>query len=101
MSFTTIIYERLDGVAQITLNRPARTNALNQAMLDELCAALDEAESDPKIRALVVRGSGSAFSSGFDLKEQMERSPSGLVQWEPILRKDFETVMRFWHSPAT
>jgi enoyl-CoA hydratase/carnithine racemase len=99
MTFATIIYERLDGVARITLNRPERTNALNQAMLDELCAALDAAESDPEIRALIVRGSGSAFSSGFDLKEQMERSPSGLAEWEPILRKDFETVMRFWHFP--
>ncbi len=42
MTFTTITYERLDGVARITLNRPARANALNQAMLAELCAALDE-----------------------------------------------------------
>jgi enoyl-CoA hydratase len=99
MTFTTILYERLDGVARITLNRPARANAIDQAMLDELCAALDAAESDAEIRALVVRGSGAAFSSGFDLKEQMERRPSGLAQWEPILRKDFETVMRFWHAP--
>jgi enoyl-CoA hydratase len=99
MTFTTIIFERLDGVARITLNRPARANALNQAMLDELGAALDEAERDPEIRALVVQGSGQAFSSGFDLKEQMERRPSGVAEWEPILRKDFETVMRFWHAP--
>jgi enoyl-CoA hydratase len=99
MTFTTITYERLDGVARITLNRPARANALNQAMLDELCAALDEAEGDPEVRALVVQGSGGAFSSGFDLKEQMERRPSGVTAWEPILRKDFETIMRFWHAP--
>jgi enoyl-CoA hydratase/carnithine racemase len=86
-------------VAQITLNRPAQANALNQAMLGELSAALDAAEGDAQIRAVVVQGAGNAFSSGFDLKEQMERRPTGVAQWEPILRKDFETVMRFWHSP--
>jgi enoyl-CoA hydratase len=99
MSFQHIIYERRDRIAQITLNRPAQANALNQTMLGELRAALDAAEGDADIRAIVVQGAGSAFSSGFDLKEQMERRPTGVAQWEPILRKDFETVMRFWHSP--
>jgi enoyl-CoA hydratase/carnithine racemase len=99
MTFRHILYEQQDGVAQISLNRPAQANALNQAMLGELSAALDAAEGDAQIRAVVVQGAGNAFSSGFDLKEQMERRPTGVAQWEPILRKDFETVMRFWHSP--
>jgi enoyl-CoA hydratase/carnithine racemase len=99
VSFATIMYEVLDGVARITLNRPERANALNQAMLTEIGQALDEAESNAVVRAIVVRGAGSAFSSGFDLKEQMERRPSGVEQWRPILRKDFDTVMRFWHCP--
>lgn len=47
----------------------------------------------------MVQGAGAAFSSGFDLKEQMERRPTGISEWRPILRKDFETVMRFWHCP--
>ena len=97
MSFQHIIYARRDSIAQITLNRPARANALNQTMLDELRAALDAAEGDADVRVVIVRGSGNAFSSGFDLKEQMDRCPTGTPQWEPILRKDFETVMRFWH----
>ena len=46
-----------------------------------------------------MQGAGAAFSSGFDLKEQMERRPSGVAAWEPILRADFATVMRFWHAP--
>lgn len=99
MTFTTIVYERLDRVARITLNRPERANALNQTMLAEIGAALDDAERDPQIRALIVQGGGAAFSSGFDLKEQMERCPTGVAEWEPILRRDFETVMRFWHAP--
>jgi enoyl-CoA hydratase len=99
MSFEHLIYERRDGLAQIILNRPAQANALNRTTLGELNAALDAAEEDAGVRAVIVRGSGNVFSSGFDLKEQMERRPSGVAQWEPILRKDFETIMRFWHSP--
>lgn len=99
MSFETILYEKRDGIAWLTLNRPERTNALNQTMLGELCAALDDAEADAAVRAVVVRGQGNAFSSGFDLKEQMARRPSGIAEWDGILRKDFDTVMRFWHCP--
>ena len=97
--FATILYEVLDGVARITLNRPTRANALNQEMLSEIGQALDEAENDVAVRAIIVRGASGAFSSGFDLKEQMERRPTGVEQWRPILRKDFDTVMRFWHCP--
>ncbi len=97
MPHFTILYEVIDSVARITLNRPERANALNQAMLTEIGEALDEAEGDAAVRAIVVRGAGAAFSSGFDLKEQMERRPTGVAQWQPILRKDFDTVMRFWH----
>lgn len=100
MPFMTIVFETLGPVARITLNRPERTNALNQTMLGEIGAALDEAERDHDIGSIVVRGAGSAFSSGFDLKEQMERRPSGVAQWRPILRNDFDTVMRFWRCPS-
>jgi enoyl-CoA hydratase/carnithine racemase len=97
VQYSTILFEVIDAVARITLNRPERANALNQAMLTEIGQALDEAESNAAVRAIVVRGAGAAFSSGFDLKEQMERRPAGVAQWRPILRKDFDTVMRFWH----
>lgn len=99
MPFSTIVLETLDGVARITLNRPERANALNHVMLEEIGQALDAAEGDASVRAIIVRGAGAAFSSGFDLKEQMERRPNGVEQWGPILRKDFDTVMQFWHCP--
>ncbi len=97
--FTTIAVERRGPVALLTLSRPERANALNQTMLAEINAALDAIERDPQARALIVTGAGAAFSSGFDLKEQMERRPSGVEQWRGILRKDFDTIMRFWHCP--
>ena len=97
--FTTIKVEKLDRVARLTLARPERANALNQTMLGEIGAALDQFEQDADVRAVIVTGAGAAFSSGFDLKEQMERRPNGVAAWEPLLRKDFDTIMRFWHFP--
>ena len=65
MTYSTIIFEKLDAVARITLNRPERANALNAAMLGEIGSALDDAEQDATVRAIVVQGAGAAFSSGF------------------------------------
>jgi len=99
MQFDTILVERVGALARLTLNRPQRANALSQAMLKEIALALDALESDAGVNAIIVRGAGSAFSSGFDLKEQTELRPTGNAQWQPILRRDFDTIMRFWHSP--
>lgn len=99
MAFKTITYETLAPVARITLNRPERANAISATMLDELAQAMDVAEADDAVRAVIVRGAGTAFSSGFDLKDQMALRPEGVSQWRPILRKDFDVPMRFWHCP--
>lgn len=99
VQFDTILVERFDGAARITLNRPDQANALSQLMLTEIGQALDALDGDANVRAIIVRGAGAAFSSGFDLKEQMARRPAGIAEWQPILRKDFDTVMRFWHHP--
>lgn len=99
MDFETIAYRVDESVAHLVLSRPARTNALNGRMLEEINAAMDLAEADAAAKVVIVSGAGSAFSSGFDLKEQMERRPTGFAQWKPILRKDFDAVMRFWHCP--
>ena len=73
-----ILYEQIDAVAVISLNRPQRLNAMNQAMLDELNQAASQAEQDKTVRAVVLTGTGTAFSSGFDLKAQAENTPHGL-----------------------
>jgi len=87
-------HERL---VHIELNRPERLNALSRQTLLELNACLDAVEEDAEVRAVVISGAGRAFSSGFDLKEQMERRPCGPEAWREILELDFRTTMRFWH----
>ena len=99
MTFQSITYSVADHVAQLTLNRPERLNALHAGALHEINAAMDQAEADAAVRVIVVSGAGRAFSSGFDLKAQMEQKPEGDAVWRAILDLDFDTTMRFWNSP--
>ena len=67
MSFHDILYSADQGLAVITLNRPAYRNAQSYRMLDEIDAAFDLARADETVRVVVVRGSGGVFSTGHDL----------------------------------
>jgi len=98
-NFESILYAVSGHVAHLSLNRPDRLNALNKAALLEINEAMDQAEADPEVRVIVVSGAGRAFSSGFDLKAQMEQQPEGSKIWREILDLDFDTTMRFWNSP--
>jgi enoyl-CoA hydratase len=95
--YQTIRLERSGVIALLTLSRPERLNAIDKRMLGELQRAVDAVESDDEVRVLVVKGAGGNFSSGFDLKEQMEARPAGFDVWREILDRDFCAVMRFWH----
>jgi enoyl-CoA hydratase len=93
-------YERRDAIAVLTLNRPDKLNAINAAMIDGLHRALDAAEADDAVRAVVLFGAGRAFSSGFDL--DMETGDEGRP--DPLavrraLENDFRIIMRFWDCP--
>jgi len=54
-------------VRRITLNRPAKRNALSNALRGEIFAALEAGDADPEVRVMIVRGAGTCFSSGYDL----------------------------------
>jgi len=66
-NYQTILYQKQRQGVLITLNRPNALNAINQDMLNELDAALAEAENDAEIRAVVITGAGGAFSVGEDI----------------------------------
>jgi enoyl-CoA hydratase len=81
--YENILYERLgpeDRLARITLNRPDKLNALSQDLLREFEHALREAEDDPSVRVVIVRGAGRAFSAGYDIvtpRRAAEYRPQG------------------------
>ena len=68
MSYETILYETAaDRVVRLTLNRPAKLNAMSPKLLSELDDALDAFERDPQASVLIIRGAGRAFCAGYDL----------------------------------
>ena len=77
MAYETIIFEKGDGIATITLNRPEVYNAPSVRMGDEFCAALDDVARDDGARVIVLTGAGNAFCSGGDLKAANEARDHG------------------------
>lgn len=65
-----VLYSVSDSVATICLNRPDARNALNLAMCEGLVAAARRAANDPAVKLLFVRGAGSVFCAGADMKER-------------------------------
>lgn len=74
MAYETLIVEVEDHIALIKLNRPEALNALNSALIGELCHALKAAENNDKVRCIVLTGSEKAFAAGADIKEMADKS---------------------------
>jgi enoyl-CoA hydratase len=73
MSPETLTYE-LDGrVARITLDRPERGNGITLAMPQELAAAVEQADLDPRVHVIALAGNGKGFCGGYDLVQSAER----------------------------
>jgi enoyl-CoA hydratase len=74
MAYQTLIIEIEDYVALIRLNRPDALNALNSQLLGELADALKAADSNDKVRCIVITGSDKAFAAGADIKEMSDKT---------------------------
>lgn len=87
-----VLYEKRDGYAVITLNRPVVLNALNWSIQRRLWWALDQAEADDDVKAIVLTGAGRAFCSGGDLQStpppDNDPTPGGM-----------QINMRIWNMP--
>ena len=73
-----VLFEQRDGVALVTLNRPARRNALSSTLLAALVGTLTELDAEAEVRAIVLTGADPAFCAGLDLTE-LGRSDSQLA----------------------
>jgi enoyl-CoA hydratase/carnithine racemase len=75
-SFETVIYEKNNNIAYITLNRPQVLNAYNIKMRDELCQVFDAIKMDSEVRVAIIKGAGDkAFCAGADLSEFLTAPP--------------------------
>jgi methylglutaconyl-CoA hydratase len=75
-----IIYEIENNIATITLNRPEKRNALNDALINSLKNSLREADKDENLRAIVIRGAGKDFCSGADLSALQKIAESDVLE---------------------
>ncbi|MGD0722452.1 MAG: enoyl-CoA hydratase [Roseiarcus sp.] len=92
MTHQTILVETHGRVGLVRLNRPQALNALNQALIDELNAALAAFERDGDIGAVVLTGSEKAFAAGADIKEMRDKTymdaylDDFITSWEGVAR---------------
>lgn len=101
MEFATLLFERREHVAYVTLNRPARLNALSAELVRELRAAADTIAADPDIRAVLLTGSGRAFSSGADLMRDGLIEPEERSLGDSIgagLRERLNPMVQAWYG---
>ena len=76
-----VLYEKRENIAWVTLNRPERLNAYNVEMRDGLFEVLSAIHEDPEVRAMVLAGAGSSFSTGGDVSEFGQAPSPTAARW--------------------
>jgi polyketide biosynthesis enoyl-CoA hydratase PksH len=103
VTYRTLLRAATAHAQVVTLHRPARHNALDDAMLDELHAALDDAERTPGCRLFVLSGEGGVFCAGMDLEEAASEASAASAANAATARRSrarfFALLRRFTTSP--
>ena len=106
MPYESILYEKEATTAVITLNRPDALNAISPELEAELHQALDEADADREVRAVILTGAGRAFCAGYDMSRRAgttreERPDPRTAYAGDVLRdwwsNDFKTPQKLMH----
>jgi 2-(1,2-epoxy-1,2-dihydrophenyl)acetyl-CoA isomerase len=101
MQFDTLLFERRDAVAFVTLNRPDKLNALNLKLITDLRSAAAAVDSDRSIRAVVLTAAGRAFCSGADIMGDDLLGDQERSRGESIgvrLREHFNPMVEAWYQ---
>jgi enoyl-CoA hydratase len=96
MAYEFITYAVADRIATISINRPDKLNALNDATMAELGEAIEEARNDEGVGGVIVTGSGRAFVAGADIAELQAKKPREALA---LARKGQEIFGRFESAP--
>lgn len=87
-----VLVERTGPVAVVTLNRPAKLNALNSALIAEATRAIADLDGDDGPKVIILRGAGRAFAAGADLTEMRDFTPSQARDFITRLHGLFSTI---------
>ena len=88
MTYQTLLYEKADGIAKVTLNRPDKLNALNSTVYKELYDAFEAIENDAEVRVVILTGAGEkAFAAGSDIAEMQNMGPLEIQKFMATIRK--------------
>ena len=107
MRFTTLKYSVTGRIARITLNRPARLNAINDKMPREIRRAVEAANADDRAHVIVLAGAGRAFCAGYDLKQFAEGDRANRwtqdMPWDPMrdyrgMKANTDDFFAIWRS---
>src|SRR6185295_14923388 len=107
MKYTTLKYAVAGRIARITLNRPARLNAINDRMPGEIRRAVEAANGDDAVHVIVLSGAGRAFCAGYDLKQFAEGAPSNRwnqsMPWDAMqdyrgMKRNTDDFFAIWRS---
>ena len=102
--WTTVLAELEDGIAWVTLNRPAKRNAMSPTLNREMTQVLETLEQDPDVRVLVLTGAGESWSAGMDLKEYFRETDGEPEIFQEKLRRDASNwqwkLLRMYAKPT-
>jgi enoyl-CoA hydratase len=107
MRYTSLKYAVAGRIARITLNRPARLNAIDDRMPREIRRAVEAANEDDRVHVIVLAGAGKAFCAGYDLKKFAEGDPKNrwnqAMPWDPMqdyrgMKANTDDFLSIWRS---
>jgi enoyl-CoA hydratase len=107
MKYSTLKYAVAGRIARITLNRPARLNAIDDKMPREIRRAVEAANDDDRVHVIILQGAGRAFCAGYDLKKFAEGDPKNRwnqsMPWDPMrdykgMKANTDHFFSLWRS---
>ena len=107
MKYTSLKYAVTGRIARITLNRPARLNAIDDKMPREIRRSVEAANDDERVHVIVLAGAGRAFCAGYDLKKFAEGNPKNRwnqsMPWDPMrdyrgMKANTDDFFAIWRS---
>ena len=90
-----VIVEDIGPVRRLTMNRPDALNALNHDLVEGMSEALGDAEADPSVSVVILRGAGRAFCAGYDLNEDAAEGELDARHWHKGLADSVARMLEF------